>query len=278
MHIIQPHYHAIARTAQDYERMAMSGVSAVCEPAFWAGFDRRYPETFIDYFRQITEFEPTRAAEYGIRHYSWVAVNPKEAENKELTQEVLKAMPEFLQMPNVLGVGETGLHKSTPNECDALAAHVELAMEHDQLVLIHTPHLSDKAHGTKRTLEILAGLDVNPDRIWIDHVEEQTVKSVLDAGYWAGMTLYPVTKCSPKRAVDILERYGIERLLVNSSADWGPSDPFTLQECVLEYRRRGHSLQEAIEVFHNNPCRFLGQNPKWDIEPIQVVQEEKTSG
>ena len=278
MHIIQPHYHAIARTAQDYERMAMSGVSAVCEPAFWAGFDRRYPETFIDYFRQITEFEPTRAAEYGIRHYSWVAVNPKEAENKELTQEVLKAMPEFLQMPNVLGVGETGLHKSTPNECDALAAHVELAMEHDQLVLIHTPHLSDKAHGTKRTLEILAGLDVNPDRIWIDHVEEQTVKSVLDAGYWAGMTLYPVTKCSPKRAVDILERYGIERLLVNSSADWGPSDPFTLQECVLEYRRRGHSLQEAIEVFHNNPCRFLGQNPKWDIEPIQLVQEEKTSG
>ena len=274
MQIIQPHYHAIARTAQDYERMAMSGVTAVCEPAFWAGFDRHYPETFIDYFRQISEFEPSRAAEYGIRHFSWVAVNPKEAENKELTDEVLKAMPEFLKMPNVLGVGETGLHKSTPNECDALAAHVELAMEHDQLVLIHTPHLGDKAHGTQRTLEILAGLDIKPEHIWIDHVEEETVKSVLDAGYWAGMTLYPVTKCSPKRAVNMLERYGTDRLLVNSSADWGPSDPFTLQECVLEYRRRGHSLQEAIEVFHNNPCRFLGQNPKWDIKPIRVETEE----
>ena len=274
MQIIQPHYHAIARTAQDYERMSMSGVVAVCEPAFWAGFDRRYPETFIDYFRQITEFEPTRAADYGIRHYSWVAVNPQEAENKELTEEVLRAMPEFLKMPNVLGVGETGLHKSTPNECDALAAHVELAVEHDQLILIHTPHLSDKAHGTQRTLEILAGLNVNPDRVWIDHVEEQTVKSVLDAGYWAGMTLYPVTKCSAKRAVDILERYGTDRLLINSSADWGPSDPFTLQQCVVEYRRRGHSLQEAIEVFHNNPCRFLGQNPKWDIKPIRIEVED----
>jgi|TARA_B110000093_G_scaffold183298_1_gene233381 predicted metal-dependent TIM-barrel fold hydrolase len=274
MQIIQPHYHAIARTAQDYERMSMSGVVAVCEPAFWAGFDRRYPETFIDYFRQITEFEPTRAADYGIKHYSWVAVNPKEAENKELTEEVLRAMPEFLKMPNVLGVGETGLHKSTPNECDALAAHVELAVEHDQLILIHTPHLSDKAHGTQRTLEILAGLNVNPERVWIDHVEEQTVKSVLDAGYWAGMTLYPVTKCSPRRAVDILERYGTDRLLVNSSADWGPSDPFTLQQCVVEYRRRGHSLQQAIEVFHNNPCRFLGQNPKWDIKPIRIEVED----
>lgn len=274
MHIIQPHYHAIARTAQDYERMAMSGVVAVAEPAFWAGFDRLYPETFIDYFRQISEFEPTRAAQYGIRHFSWVAVNPKEAENKELTQEVLKQMPEFFKNDLVLGVGETGLHKSTPNECDALQAHVEIAMEHKQLVLIHTPHLSDKAHGTKKVLEILAGMDIDRSRVWIDHVEEQTIDSVLDAGYWAGMTLYPITKCSPKRAVDILEKYGSERLLVNSSADWGPSDPFTLQECILEFRRRGHTEQEAIDIFHNNPCRFMGQNPKFDIAPIRVVTED----
>ena len=270
MQIIQPHYHAIARTTQDYERMAMSGVVAVCEPAFWAGFDRRYPETFIDYFAQISEFEPTRAAQYGIRHFCWVALNPKEAEDPALTRDVLNAMPEFLEKPTCLGVGETGLHKSTKNEIDALQAHVELAMEHNQLVPIHTPHLSDKAHGTKKVLEVLEGLDVDRNRIWIDHVEEQTVKSVLDAGYWAGMTLYPVTKCSPRRAIDILEKYGTERLLVNSSADWGPSDPFTLQECIFEYRLRGHSTQEAIEVFHNNPCRFLGQNPKWDIKPIRI--------
>lgn len=273
MHVIQPHYHAIARTAQDYEKMAMSGVVAVAEPAFWAGFDRRYPETFIDYFRQISEFEHTRAAQYGIRHFSWVAVNPKEAENKALTDAVLKDMPAFFDNPRVLGVGETGLHKSTPNECDSLQAHVELAMAHGQLVLIHTPHLSDKAHGTKRVLEILAGLDIDRNRVWIDHVEEQTIDSVLDAGYWAGMTLYPITKCSPKRAVDILEKYGSERLLVNSSADWGPSDPFTLQECILEFRLRGHSDQEAVEIFHNNPCRFLGQNPKWDIRPIRIEIE-----
>jgi predicted metal-dependent TIM-barrel fold hydrolase len=119
-------------------------------------------------------------------------------------------------------------------------------------------------------LEVLAGMNVDRERIWIDHVEEQTIRPCLDAGYWVGFTLYPITKCSPKRAVDMLEKYGTDRILVNSSADWGPSDPFTLQECILEYRRRGHSLQEAIEVFHNNPCRFLGQNPKFDIQPIRV--------
>jgi hypothetical protein len=270
MQIIQPHYHGIARTAQDYERMAMSGVVAVAEPAFWAGFDRLYPETFIDYFRQITEFEPTRAAQYGIRHFAWVAVNPKEAENPTLSHAVLERMPEFFAAPNVLGVGETGLHKTTKNECEIFEAQVELALKYDQLLLIHTPHLQDKVRGTKRTLDILAGMPVDPRRVWIDHVEEHTVRSVLDAGYWAGMTLYPITKCSPTRAVDILETVGTTRMLVNSSADWGPSDPFTLQQCVLEFRMRGHSLDEAVEVFHNNPARFLGQNPKFDIKPIRI--------
>ena len=63
-------------------------------------------------------------------------------------------------------------------------------------MLIHTAP-SDKAHGTKTVLEVLAGMDVNPDRIWIDHVEEQTIEPVLDAGYRADYL--SVTKCSPRR-------------------------------------------------------------------------------
>ena len=272
MQIIQPHYHGIARTAQDYERMAMSGVVAVAEPAFWAGFDRRYPETFIDYFRQISEFEPTRAAEYGIRHFCWVAVNPKEAENPELSHVVLKSMPQFFAKPTVLGVGEIGFHKTTRNEEEIFEAQVDLALKHDQLILIHTPHLQDKVRGTKRTLEVLEHMNVDPGRVWIDHVEEHTIEEPLNRGYWVGFTLYPITKCSPKRAADMLEKYGRERILVNSSADWGPSDPFTLQECVVDFRRRGHSLQEAIEIFHNNPVRFLSQCPKWDIPMVRVEE------
>jgi hypothetical protein len=129
--------------------MSAAGVVAVAEPAFWAGFDRRYPETFVDYFRQISEFEPTRAAQYGIRHFCWVAVNPKEAENPELSRAVLAHMPEFFQKPTVLGVGETGLHKSTRNECEIFEAQVELALRFGQLLLVHTPHLDDKLYGTK---------------------------------------------------------------------------------------------------------------------------------
>ena len=274
MFIIQPHYHAIARTAQDYERMAQSGVLCVAEPAFWAGFDRKYPETFIDYFRQITEFEPTRAAQYGITHYAWVAVNPKEAEDPELSRMVLEKMPEFFEKPNVLGVGETGLHLSSKNECDIFEAQVQLAVDYDQLLLIHTPHLHDKLYGTRKILEILDGFsDLKPEKVWIDHIEEHTIRPVCEKGYWTGFTLYPITKCTAARACDMLEMYGWERMLINSSADWGPSDPFTLQEAVLEFRRRGHSLQEATEIFFNNPARYLGQNPKFKFKPIRIVEE-----
>lgn len=271
MYVIQPHYHGIARTCDDYERMAHAGVVAVCEPAFWAGFDRRHVGTFIDYFRQISEFEPTRAAQYGIRHFCWVAQNPKESENLSLSREVIAAIPDFLNKSTVIGIGEIGLNKNTANELAIFREQLELAMKHGQLVLIHTPHLGDKLKGTRLTLDLLREMKFPPERCWIDHAEEHTIRAILDGGYWAGLTLYPMTKMSPRRAVDILERFGNGRIMVNSSADWGPSSPFTLFDCIFEFRRRGHSDQEAIEIFHNTPARFLGQNPKFDIQPILVV-------
>ena len=185
-------------------------------------------------------------------------------------------MPGFLDKPTVLGIGEIGLNKNTRNELVIFHEQMEMALKHRQLVLIHTPHMRDKLKGTKLTLDLLRELRADPDRVWIDHVEEHTIKAVLDGGYWAGMTLYPQTKMSPRRAADMLEFYGSRRLLVNSSADWGPSSPFTLQDCAMEYRQRGHTEQELLDVFHNNPARFLGQNPKFNIRPMVIHQDSVT--
>ena len=66
------------------------------------------------------------------------------------------------------------------------------------------------------------------------------MRLVLDAGFWAGMTLYPETKCTAARAVDILELYGTERLWMNSACDWGVSVPLAVPYAALEMRRRGH--------------------------------------
>ena len=267
MQYIDPHIHMISRTTDDYERMAQAGCVALTEPAFWAGFDRSSPQGFFDYFRHLTEVEPKRAAAYGIRHYTWICINPKEAEDPVFAREVIALIPQFLDKPNVLGVGEIGLNKNSRNELAILEEQIALAAEHRQLILVHTPHLEDKHKGTRLILDaIKANGSIDPGRVLIDHVEEHTVEMVLDEGFWAGMTLYPETKCTPQRAADIIEMYGTQRLWINSAGDWGPSDPLAVPKALLEMKLRGHSRSTICKISFDNPLRFLSQSQKFRID------------
>jgi len=266
MKYIEPHAHMVSRVTDDYERLALAGCAAVCEPAFWAGFDRGSAAGFYDYFRQLTAHEPKRAAKFGLKHYCWLCINPKEAEDVKLAGEVIALLPEFLECPNVLGIGEIGLNKNSRNELKVLEMQVDFAAGHHQLILVHTPHLEDKLKGTRLILDVLkSDTRIRPERVIIDHVEEHTVGLVLDAGHWAGMTLYPETKCSPARAVDILETYGNECLWLNSACDWGVSDPLAVPKAALEMKKRGHLAATIDKVIFQNPKKFLGQCPKFKI-------------
>ena len=142
---------------------------------------------------------------------------------------------------------------------------MELAAAYDQSVLIHTPHLEDKYQGTRMILDMLADHKVDRQRILVDHVEEHTIGAVLDAGYWAGMTLYPVTKCTPSRAVDMIEKFGAERLCVNSAGDWGPSKPTAVPDLILEMRRRGHSESLIQKVVYDNPKEYFSQSKNFSL-------------
>lgn len=268
MYYIDPHIHMISRTTDDYAKLSRMGCVAVSEPAFWAGFDRGSVESFRDYFRQLTEFEPNRAAQFGIRHFTWLCINAKEAENVSLSREVIAAIPEFLDCPNVLGIGEIGLNKNTKNEATIFMEHLDLAVNHDQQILIHTPHLEDKHQGTRMILDMLCDDSrIDRSRVLVDHVEEHTVAEVLESGFWAGMTLYPVTKCTPARAADIVEIYGPERLCVNSAGDWGPSKPTAVPDFIFEMRRRGHSESLIRQVVYENPLTFFRQSNNFDFVP-----------
>ncbi len=172
MKYIEPHAHMVSRVTDDYERMATAGCEAVCEPAFWAGFDRSSAAGFYDYFRQLTEYEPKRAAKFGLKHFSWLCINPKESEDVKLAEAVIALIPEFLNRPNVLGIGEIGLNKNSRNELKVMEMQVDLAARHDQLILVHTPHLEDKLKGTRLILDVLKNDKcIRPGHVIIDHVE-----------------------------------------------------------------------------------------------------------
>lgn len=267
MRYIEPHGHMVSRTTDDYVDMATAGCVAVCEPAFWAGFDRSSARGFYDYFRQLTDFEPKRAAKFGLQHYTWLCINPKESEDLKLADEVLAIIPEFLNQPTVLGIGEIGLNKNSRNEITVLEKHVDLAARFDQLILVHTPHLEDKLKGTRLITDVLKNdKRIKPERVIIDHVEEHTVKLVLDQGFWAGMTLYPESKCTPARAIDILEVYGTERIWMNSACDWGVSIPLAVPRTALEMRKRGHGADWIDQVIYQNPVKFMSQSPRFRIK------------
>ncbi len=266
MRYIEPHAHMVSRVTDDYVAMVTAGCAAVCEPAFWAGFDRSSAQGFFDYFSQLTEHEPKRAAKFGLPHFTWLCINPKEAEDVALADDVIALIPQFLTKANVLGIGEIGLNKNTRNELAVLEKHIALAVEHDQLILVHTPHLEDKLKGTRLIVDLLKGHSgVKPGRVIIDHVEEHTVEIVLNAGFWAGVTLYPESKCTPARAIDIFENFGRENIWLNCACDWGVSDPLAVPKTALEMRKRGHSAETIDALIYQNPLRFLSQCAKFKL-------------
>ncbi len=184
----------------------------------------------------------------------------------KLAQDVISLIPKFINRPNVLGIGEIGLNKNSRNELKVLEMHIEVAAQHDQLVLVHTPHLEDKLKGTRLIIDALKGdKRIRPERVIIDHVEEHTIQLVLDAGFWAGMTLYPESKCTPARAIDMLEVYGNERIWMNSACDWGVSVPLAVPRTALEMKRRGHTAELVDKVVYQNPLKFLSQTEKFKL-------------
>jgi predicted metal-dependent TIM-barrel fold hydrolase len=268
MHFFDPHIHIASRTTDDLLAMAKMGCVAVGEPAFWMGYNRSGANSFYDYFRQLTEWERKRCGDFGIRHYAWMGINAKEAEDVGFSRGVIALLPEFLDKPDVLGIGEIGLHKCTKNEVTTLLELIDLGMKRDEQLLFHTPHLEDKYKGTRMILDLLrADRRVDRSRVCIDHCEEHTIRGVLDEGYWAGITLYPTTKATPERAADMVEIYGAERILVNSSADWGPSDPFAVPQFMFVMRRRGHAESLVRQIVYDNPLRFFNQSVNFTFTP-----------
>ncbi|GAA4452015.1 TatD family hydrolase [Phytohabitans houttuyneae] len=263
MRIFDPHIHMTSRTTDDYERMAAAGITAIVEPAFWLGQPRTSVGSFTDYFDSLVGWEPFRASQFGVRHHATIALNPKEA-NDPRCREVLELLPRYLEKDGVVAVGEVGYDSMTPEEDEVFAAQLALAVEHELPALVHTPH-RDKARGTERTLAVVAESGIDPGRVVVDHLNEVTVGLVRDSGCWLAFSIYPDTKMSPPRMVKILQEYGLERMLVNSAADWGRSDPLLTRTTADEMLAAGFSADDVDRVLWRNPVEFYGQSGRLDL-------------
>jgi uncharacterized protein len=279
--LIDPHVHMSARTTDDYERMAASGVVALIEPAFWLGQPRTTIGAYMDYLSSLVGFERFRASQFGIHHYCTVGLNSKEANNEELAEAVMEILPLYLQKEGVVALGEIGYDDQTELEDRYLRKQIEMAKEFDMVIMIHTPH-RDKKRGTSRTMDVLEEHGVDPAKVAIDHNNEETVKEVLDRGFWAAFTLYPNTKMGNERMVEIVREYGSEKIFIDSAADWGVSDPLAVSKTFRLMNERGITKADIEQVCYHNALSCYGQSGQINEEdwfnPLPVDQRNLFHG
>ena len=259
MKFIDPHIHMTSRTTNDYEAMSKSGIVAIIEPAFWLGQPRTEAGSFKDYFSSIVGWEAFRASQFGIKHYSTIGLNSKEANNESLAEEVMELLPLFALKDNVVAIGEIGYDDQTEAEDKYFRAQIELAKELDLPILVHTPH-RDKKRGTLRSMDVLEEHGIDPSTVVIDHNNEETVESVLDRGFWTAFTIYPNTKMGSERMVAVVKKYGSNKIFIDSSADWGVSDPLSVPKTAKLMLDKGISNEIVQAVCYQNALEAYAQN------------------
>ncbi|MFZ0325936.1 MAG: TatD family hydrolase [Nitrososphaeraceae archaeon] len=273
--LFDPHIHMYSRTTDDYEAMSRAGIEIIVQPSFWLGSPRRFVGTFEDYWENMISFEPKRAKEFGIDHYVCISVNPKEAAERPLAIDAVEAMVKkgYLERDRVVAVGEIGYDQINELEEEIFIKQLDIASERDMLITIHLPH-KNKLKGIQSIERIM---NVNSDsnkvkyntrKILIDHNVEETIEKTLEMGMWAGLSVYPVTKLSPDRAIEILKKYGTEHVMVHSAADWGRSEPLSVPIVAREMRKSGEFSENEIEkVTFSNALEFFKQSPKFTWRP-----------
>lgn len=278
---IDPHCHMISRTTDDYMAMSAAGVVAVVEPAFWLGQPRTNVGSYIDYLSQIIGFERFRAGQFGIRHYCTIGLNSKEANDEALAEAVMDILPAFAAKEGVLAIGEIGYDDQTALEDKYFRAQIELAKELDLPIMIHTPH-RDKRQGTTRTMDVLVEHGFDPGRCVIDHNNEETVREVLDRGFWAGFSIYPGTKMGNARMTELVAQYGSHHIILDSACDWGISDPLSVPKTALMMAERGIDADTIRKVTYDNALAVYGLNGEMQethwLEPAEIDHGALFSG
>ncbi|MFL6454055.1 MAG: TatD family hydrolase [Nitrososphaeraceae archaeon] len=268
--LIDPHIHMYSRTTDDYDAMSKAGIEVIVQPSFWLGSPRTSVGTFIDYWEHMIGFETNRAKEFGIEHFVCISVNPKEATERPLALDAMDAMTEYLDRERVVAIGEIGYNMINDLEEEIFIKQMDIASQKNMLMTIHLPH-NNKPEGMKRIEQILksdTSGKYDTKKILVDHNVEETIEKTLELGMWAGLSVYPVTKLSPERAMRLIKKYGQERIMIHSAADWGISDPLSVPLVAREMRKeRAFGINDIEKVTFYNAYDFFKQSERFTWRP-----------
>ncbi len=176
---------------------------------------------------------------------------------------VYEMLAPYLDDPFCLGIGEMGLETGSDREKEILEAHLVLACEAAQrgkIMGIHTPR-KNKAAITVEILDMLEGYRVYGDSMVVDHCTPHTIASVLEKGFWAGVTMSP----EKNQAADLLDiivaRAGdLSRIMLNTDSS------IVLHRDLLEISDLG-SIEEEVRtrLLRDNALKFYNLTGRSDV-------------
>lgn len=202
-------------------------------------------------------------------------------------EQAIGLIPDLLKNPNVVAIGETGIDPvqyfgmrwPIEEQKVAFEAQVRLAKELDVPFILHTPtpkksrdFLHELAGSELPTedykrffldmdMEIINRVGLSHSRLVIDHVDETILEYALKEtnaylGIGVGNT---VRKTDPQFFADVVERYGPERLMINSDhVAYLSHDLLAIPKAIRELRRRGVDYANIRKAVFDNANEFYG--------------------
>lgn len=244
--------HADSRSSEDFEKMFISGIDTAITCSYYPYKIDNNPEILLNHLNRILNFEPRRAGEYGLDLRVALGIHPANAlKNNEI---IFEALERWIENRDIIAIGEIGLDENTDLEKEVFKKQLELAEDSKSKVIIHTPR--------KNKLEVLKDIkdivleNINPKLVVIDHINLNTVEEVIDEDFTIGLTVQP-QKMEVEEAIEILDKYGFDKFLLNSDISNKPSNPLSVPKTVRTLKRLGYDKKEINKVAFENAKKFF---------------------
>lgn len=233
--MIDTHAHVDTRPYEDFEMMAVSGVTNVLTLAH-DPMRMSSSVVFKDHFERLFA-ERARVEKNGLRLHVCLGLHPRaRPDDLPACFALLESYLSDKSRP-VTAIGEAGLETGNPVETEMLQRQIELAIKYDMPIILHTPR-NGKPKATRGIIGVLSTFSIDKDRVVIDHADVDTAKTIVDRGYNAGLTVQP-GKLSPKDAVEIVKSLDPARLVLNTDMSSAPTDVLSIPRTALAMRQAG---------------------------------------
>ena len=259
MRIIDPHLHTDRMKGKDLETLSIAGVEAGILPTPHLLPWLVSADTLFRIWDNFLDFQIKHPKSLGIDMKVTLGV-PFYGLEHEAIDKSLKKLPEYLKHENVIGLGEIGLDAGIDDEVKLFRTHLNIAMEHDMPIIVHTPTpLEPQASIVlDQIVNVIKEENFPIGRAILDHTGMNTLKARLDSGAMVGLSIC-YDKLSPDDAAEIVLENLPKRdqILINSEFGWSGEGYFSVPRAVLSMRRLGLKREEIEKVTWDNPKKFF---------------------